>query len=736
MAASSSSSDTRKYDVFLSFRGEDTRKNFVCHLYRALEQKAIYTFIDSEELDKGNKILELLDAIEDSRLSIVVLSENYASSSWCLKELVKILECQYTNNQIVVPIFYHVDPSNIRKLKRKFGEAFAKHGENSTAQSWRSALTRVADLSGWDSTKYEDDGKLIEEIVEDTFKKLIYISSSKAIGLVGMDSHIKEMSLRLFRGVNDVRVVGIWGMGGIGKTTIARAVYDQIAWQFEHSCFLDNVKEAFINKREAQMQEELLSRLLKEKVQSVGLNRGRNMIMERLGKKEVLVVLDDVENSAQIEALLGNLYSFGVGSRIIITSRDKQSLSGVDELYEPNHLSRYEAHELFMKYAFGKNQPHRGLQSSLMACHKLCSRGKNYYFVTEVLDSCGFFPESGLSVLVDRALITISDYDQLDMHDLLQEMGREMVRQDPGGRSRLWSYEDVDRLLTPNTATEAVECIIIDLSNSKIDICIDTGAFVRMRKLRLLMIYYSFYSICDDCYDFLGCEAICPSDGCKQHGMGDFEFLSQELRFLIWHGCPLKSLPSNFNPKFLVRLDMRGSHIQQLWEGIMPLKKLKVILLNYCKYLVKTPDLTEVTNLETLVLDGCSSLIEVHPSISSLQNLLILSLKGDCRELNTLPSSIHMKSLRTLDLSGCSNLEKFPEISEVMKELSELCLNESGIKELPSSINNLTGLRTLNLRDCRELNNLSSSIYMKSLEILDLCGCSKLRTFQRFHKKW
>jgi hypothetical protein len=78
-------------------------------------------------------------------------------------------------------------------------------------------------------------------------------------------------------------------------------------------------------------------------------------------------------------------------------------------------------------------------------------RGKNYYFVTEVLDSCGFFPESGLSVLVDRALITISDYDQLDMHDLLQEMGREMVRQDPGGRSRLWSYEDVDRLLTPNT---------------------------------------------------------------------------------------------------------------------------------------------------------------------------------------------------------------------------------------------------------------------------------------------
>ena len=151
-------SDGRKYDVFLSFRGEDTRKNFVCHLNRALEQKLIDTFIDSENLEKGNKISELLNAIEDSRLSIVVLSENYASSSWCLKELVKILECMNNNNQIVVPIFYQVDPSDIRKLNGKFGEAFAKHKHGADKQelkSWRSALARFADLSGWDSTKYE-----------------------------------------------------------------------------------------------------------------------------------------------------------------------------------------------------------------------------------------------------------------------------------------------------------------------------------------------------------------------------------------------------------------------------------------------------------------------------------------------------------------------------------------------------------------------------------------------------
>ncbi|RXI08508.1 hypothetical protein DVH24_022652 [Malus domestica] len=158
MAASSSSS--WKYDVFLNFRGEDTRKIFVGHLYRALDQKAINTFIDAEKLRKGNDLSKLLSAIEESRLSIVVFSQNYAYSTWCLKELVKILACMDTKKQIVVPIFYQVDPSEVRKLKRSFAEAFAQHERESSAEmeevkSWRSALTRATNLSGWDSRKYE-----------------------------------------------------------------------------------------------------------------------------------------------------------------------------------------------------------------------------------------------------------------------------------------------------------------------------------------------------------------------------------------------------------------------------------------------------------------------------------------------------------------------------------------------------------------------------------------------------
>jgi Leucine-rich repeat (LRR) protein len=138
--------------------------------------------------------------------------------------------------------------------------------------------------------------------------------------------------------------------------------------------------------------------------------------------------------------------------------------------------------------------------------------------------------------------------------------------------------------------------------------------------------------------------------------------------------------------------------------------------------------LTEARNLKRLVLDGCSSLIDVHPSISALQNLLILSLKG-CKELKIFPSSIHMKSLQTLDLSGCSNLDKFPEISEKMEELTKLYLDETAIKELPSTINNLTRLVICDLSGCRELKSLPSSIRMKCLKTLDLSGCSNLEEF-------
>ena len=117
-------SPPRKYDVFLSFRGEDTRKNFTSHLHYALNQKKILTFIDNR-LVRGDEISSsLLDAIEQSKISVVVFSQDYASSKWCLRELVKILDCRKENGQIIIPVFYGVAPFDIRNQTGEFGAAF------------------------------------------------------------------------------------------------------------------------------------------------------------------------------------------------------------------------------------------------------------------------------------------------------------------------------------------------------------------------------------------------------------------------------------------------------------------------------------------------------------------------------------------------------------------------------------------------------------------------------------
>ena len=140
------------YDVFLSFRGEDTRYNFTSHLYKALCDKGFNTFIDDDNLQKGEEIsIELFKAIELSMISIVVFSENFASSTWCLNELVKILECK-NFGQIVLPVFYKVNPSEVRKQEGKFGIALTKHEEKHNkdkVQSWRAALTKATDLVGF-----------------------------------------------------------------------------------------------------------------------------------------------------------------------------------------------------------------------------------------------------------------------------------------------------------------------------------------------------------------------------------------------------------------------------------------------------------------------------------------------------------------------------------------------------------------------------------------------------------
>uniref|UniRef100_A0A5B7A9X2 Putative TMV resistance protein N-like n=1 Tax=Davidia involucrata TaxID=16924 RepID=A0A5B7A9X2_DAVIN len=338
------------------------------------------------------------------------------------------------------------------------------------------------------------------------------------------------------------------------------------------------------------------------------------------------------------------------------------------------------------------------------------------------------------------------------MHDLVQEMGQHVVCRDypkePGRRSRLWRCEDVCNVLAKNTGSEAIEGIMLDLPNPK-DINFSPDAFKKMDNLRLLTV----------------------SNANISQGP---EYLPNNLRFLNWCGYPSESLPESFEPEMLVELKMHSSHIVHPWKGTKKLHKLEVIdfshsqkltgipnfsrgapklerlILEGCRSLVelhpsvnqlhnlkvincshlknltRTPDFTGIPKLERLILRGCTSLVELHPSINTLTKLRFLNLR-DCESLTSLPSSIQLESLEILILDGCFKLQKFPEILGNMECLLELHLGHTAIKELPSSIKHLTGLVLIDMEDCENLTSLPSGICMlKCLEILNLSGCSKL----------
>jgi hypothetical protein len=146
-----------KYDVFLSFRGEDTREKFTSHVNAELNRKNIKTFID-DKLERGDEINpSLIKAIEESLIYVVILSKHYASSRWCLDELIKILECKEKYGREVIPVFYEVDPTDVRHQKGSYGKDFLEHHKDrpkDKIDAWKAALTQVANLSGLESQKF------------------------------------------------------------------------------------------------------------------------------------------------------------------------------------------------------------------------------------------------------------------------------------------------------------------------------------------------------------------------------------------------------------------------------------------------------------------------------------------------------------------------------------------------------------------------------------------------------
>ncbi|KAK2977709.1 hypothetical protein RJ640_013727, partial [Escallonia rubra] len=699
--------------------GIDTRLTFADHLYTALKGAGFCTFRDEEEIDRGEEIeLEIKKAIPRSRSSVVVFSDNYASSGWCLDELVMIMERKRTSKHVVLPVFYHVNPTDVRYQKGSFGKAFARHEERFEAgkmgfeeewmerrKGWTKALKDAADLGGMD----------IVQVLEG---KLSRTHLSIPGYLVGIDDQVNSISSWLYNGPSDVGIMSIWGIGGIGKTTIAKRVFNLNLGSFDAGSFLSDIAKTSQKPRDVlRLQQQLVSEILvgkKRKIQSV--DKGPGEIRKAMSGKRVLLVLDDVEENDQVDAILGMQNWFCPGSKIIITTRNQQFIKAhrADKIHmvKVDTLPRTPSLKLFCRHAFGEEDPPKiytdltsrvvarcgGLPLALRILGLSLSRrsvdvwestlemlktipdsdiqkkleisynslkndldknlfldiacffvGEDKDLVVMILNECGFYPVCGIENLKVRGLLSVDDFNKLRMHQLIQQMGREIIRQkapnEPWKHSRLWRHEDSLNVLEGNTGTRAIQGLKLD---NRDEVELKTSAFRKMSELRLLFINYVKLT-------------------------GGYKMFPKKLRWLCWRGFPLEFIPTDFPLESLVVIDMRNSNLTRFWNGTKVLGFLRILNLSRCRRLTETPDFSILPNLERLILKECSNLVEVHDSIGDLETSLVsLNLEG-CSRLRKLPRTIAgLKVLKTLIISGCSSLDQLPEEMRTMESLREI----------------------------------------------------------------
>ncbi|KAF8028843.1 hypothetical protein BT93_E1493 [Corymbia citriodora subsp. variegata] len=776
------------YEVFLSFRGLDTRKGFTDHLYNGLLDAGIDAFRDDEELGQGKNIRpELLAAITNSKILIPILSVNYGTSSWCLDELVQIMECKNNNGQIVLPVFYKVKPSDVGHQIGSFGDAFHEREgrllkrssfDPSTLEKWKKALLEVSTLKGYEADGYE--AELVKSVVRKALSELkkkfeLVISEN----LVGIDSHVKKVMEFVTNKSHATVFVGIYGMGGIGKTTLAKTIYNKLSNQLEHRSFIADIRESWKRNGIYYLQNQLIYDILKRENEVRNEDEGTKFISSKFKGKKVLILLDDVDNVVQLKRLAGDRDWFSSGSRIIITTRNKRILEevGVDYPYEHKEMDSNQSLILFSRHAFRRDSPPRvfkdlshevvsitgGLPLSLevfgsLLCGKESTQWRDtikklkkvlhmkvqeklrisyealdyeqqqifldiacFFISTDkriasyMWDACDLFPGEGIEVLRFMSLVKVGDYHELRMHDQLRDLGREIVRKENPREARYHS-----RLWD---SKEALKVLKENKGTEKIE-AIDLskgsseGSSKTAKRDSNIHTEKQFKNLTS--LRFLHMKGA--------HLSGDFKDSIEGLRWLRWQKCPMNFKVNNFHVKELVALELSNSEINEKWEGwssFMMAEKLKFLDLTSCKSLENTRFLSAFKELEVLILNFCLRLKQIDSSIGDMKTLLRLEMRG-C-DLMELPVEIgKLKALEQLHLEDTPNLSALPESIGSLQNLEILNFSSSGIEELPNSIGRLRKLRHLEASWCRKLGGeMPESIgSLENLETLAISNTS------------
>ncbi|XP_023643371.1 uncharacterized protein LOC17875362 isoform X2 [Capsella rubella] len=729
----------------------DLSHDFVRHLVKALENNGV-------NVRRGDLHFEIK---ESTTTALIIFSSRYAESSWCLNELVKIKELREEGKLSVIPIFYELEQSEVTQLKGDFGVRFWNSwriNRDHHIVEWKEALESVANIKGF-YWKEEDCSEFITLTIKEVMEKgeiaSLFLSTGEGKSsdfqtgrgekhktylnkchLFGIEQRLEQLERKLEFDCNETRIIGVVGMPGIGKTTLAMMLHEKWNCKFLRCVPLLGIRKKSEEHGPLWLRKTLLEVLLEGKFPEISDKTTHESVKDKLLQTKVFVVLDDVSNKKQLEFLLSELDWIKKGSKIIITTSDQSLLKGfADDTFVVPLLNDKEAFQLFTYHAFD-DQICSATQNFLSLSRNFVeyARGHPQALILLGIELCGKDEahwEHTLGIITNRYNSWLQDifgFDQLneqqkyvvlDIVYFFKSEDEYFVRSlldsgDPDNTDsyRLWNYEDIINKRKKIRLWDAhnVRGIFLDMSKLTKSISFDCSTFIDMCNLRYMKIY-------DSC-----CPRQCMSD-CKLQFPEGLEFSLKEVRYFHWVKFPLKELPTDFRPENLVDLRLPHSNIERVWEGVKDTPRLKWVDLSHSSNLLDLSALSRAENLQRLNLEGCTILDKLPMEIQYMKSLVFLNLRG-CTHLSYLPE-MNLISLKTLILSECLNLEKFQFVSE---SLEVLHLDGTAIKRLPLAIKKLQRLVLLNLKNCEMLECLPKCLgELKALEELILSGCSKLK---------